>query len=75
MAGGGETRLPSLPAVSWSSHMSPNKCAPFAGVELLSSPPQQTRGSRGVGETEERGGGGGTHYSSWNYVWEQSWFY
>lgn len=35
MAGGGETRPPSLPAVSWSSHMSPNKCAPFAGVELL----------------------------------------
>lgn len=39
MAGGGETRPPSLPAVSWSSHMSPNKCAPFAGVELLPTPP------------------------------------
>lgn len=41
MAGGGETRPPSLPAVSWSSHMSPNKCAPFAGVELL--PPHTRR--------------------------------
>lgn len=45
MAGGGETRPPSLPAVSWSSHMSLNKCAPFAGVELLPTPLSGLKGA------------------------------
>lgn len=81
MAGWDETRPPSLPAVSWSSHMSPNKCAPFAGVELLPTPlcvpipPQRAPGSRGAGETEGRGEGIYSLHSPWNYVWEQSWFY
>lgn len=57
MAGGGETRLPSLPAVSWSSHMSPNKCAPFAGVELLPTPLSGPKGAVALERRREEGEG------------------
>lgn len=64
MAGGGETRPPSLPAVSWSSHMSPNKCAPFAGVELLPLPLSGPQGAVALERRrKEEGGGVHTHYT------------